>query len=215
MLVAERIADRTHPLAHPQRRRIAERRHRQAGLAVDLDQRDVGVGIGADDAGAQAAAVRQLDGDALGALDDVVVRQDAAVGVDDEAAAGAAARGSRSNRGVPKSNGSSNRSGGSGIGVRAGAGGPRRPSTWRRCSRRPVDPLDDVGEVDELERALRRSPAFEIALGASDLGAGHDRRPRDAAGEDGPDEKRHDGGQGEGDEGEATRHIQVATCSPL
>ena len=42
------------------------------------------------DARAQAAAVGQLHGDPLGAVDDVVVGEDAAVGVDDEAAAGAA-----------------------------------------------------------------------------------------------------------------------------
>ena len=93
VLVAERVADREDPLAHPQRRRIAERRDRQPGLAVDLDQRDVGVGIGADDARAESPAVRQLHRDPLGAIDDVVVGQDAAVGVDDEAAAGAAPRG--------------------------------------------------------------------------------------------------------------------------
>ena len=63
------------------------------GLAVDLDQGDVGLRIRADDSGAHAPAVGQLDDDALGAIDDVLVRQDAAVGVDDEAAAGAAARG--------------------------------------------------------------------------------------------------------------------------
>jgi hypothetical protein len=89
VLVAERVADRADPLAHPQRGRIAQRRHRQAGLAVDLDQRDVGVGIGADGAGAKRPPVRELDDDALGAVDDVVVGEDAAVGVDDEAAAGA------------------------------------------------------------------------------------------------------------------------------
>ena len=96
VLVAERVADRAHPLAHPQRRRIADRRDRQARLAVDLDQRDVGVGIGADDARAQRPAVRQLDDDPLGALDDMVVGEDAAVGVDDEAAARAAPRVCRS-----------------------------------------------------------------------------------------------------------------------
>ena len=48
--------------------------------------------IGADHVRPQRPAVGQLHGDPLGALDHVIVRQDAAVGVDDEAAAGAAAR---------------------------------------------------------------------------------------------------------------------------
>jgi hypothetical protein len=92
VFVAERVANRAHPLTHPQLRRLAERRDRQAALAVHLDQGDVGVRIGADDAGAQRAAVGQFDDDPFGAVDDVVVGQDAAVGVDDEAAAGAAPR---------------------------------------------------------------------------------------------------------------------------
>jgi hypothetical protein len=62
VLVAE-ISDGAHPFAHAERRRVAERRDRQARLAVDLDERDVGVGIGAMTR-VQAAAVRQLDGDA-------------------------------------------------------------------------------------------------------------------------------------------------------
>ena len=56
-------------------------------LRVDLDQRDVGVGIDAEHARLQAAAVGKLHHDPLGVLDHVVVRQDLAVALDDEAAA--------------------------------------------------------------------------------------------------------------------------------
>ena len=41
---------------------------------------------------AQAAAVGELDGDPIGVLDDVMIREDVALVVDDEAGAGAAAR---------------------------------------------------------------------------------------------------------------------------
>ena len=188
-----------------QRRGIAERRHRQPGLAVDLDERDVGVGIGADHAGAQTAAVRQLDRDALGAIDDVVVRQDAAVGVDDEAAAGAAAhriavvpRRPEVERLVEQVRAAR------AAGVRGAAGGvaPRVVASMFTTAR--VDALDDVREIDD--RAARAVAGFrrirDFALGRRRR-PGHDRRPRHAAGEDGPDEERHDGGEGEGDEGEA------------
>ena len=43
-------------------------------------QRDVDVGIGADDSRAQRAAVGQLHRDPLGAVDDVMVGEDVAVG---------------------------------------------------------------------------------------------------------------------------------------
>src|SRR5205823_1262708 len=81
VLVAERIPDGADPLAHAQHRRVAERRNRKPRLAVDLDQRNVGVRIGADHAGAEAAAVGQLHRDPLGTIDHVVVGQDAAVDV--------------------------------------------------------------------------------------------------------------------------------------
>ena len=59
---------------------------------LHLDQRDVGVRIGPDHLGAQAAAVGQLDRDPVGALDHVVVGEDVTLLVDDEAGAGAAPR---------------------------------------------------------------------------------------------------------------------------
>ena len=64
--------------------KVAER---QRSSAVDLDQREVGVRILADHLGRQLAAVLQGDGDLVGAVDDVVVGDDQAVVVDDEAGA--------------------------------------------------------------------------------------------------------------------------------
>ena len=61
-------------------------------LPVHLNQRDVGVWIGSHNVRAESPPVGELDGDALGPVDDVVVRQDAAVGVDDEPAAFAPTR---------------------------------------------------------------------------------------------------------------------------
>ena len=85
---AERIADGQHPLADAGVVAVAER-HRRQRLGVDLEDRDVGVGIGADDLGLELPPVEQPDRDLLGALDHVVVGQDVAVGRDDEARAAA------------------------------------------------------------------------------------------------------------------------------
>ena len=65
---------------------------RQRPRGINLDERDIGVGIRADARRVQVPAVRQPHHDAIGAVDDVMVREDQTVGVDDEAGAGAAAR---------------------------------------------------------------------------------------------------------------------------
>ncbi len=58
-----------------QRVRVAERRLRQPVRARDPDQRHVDGRIGAHDIGAEDTAVGQRHRDAVGRLDDVVVRQ--------------------------------------------------------------------------------------------------------------------------------------------
>ncbi len=74
---AERIADRADPLADTQGVGIAQRRDRQAApFALNMQQRDVDRRIGADDIGAKRAAVIERDRHAIGAGDDVVVRED-------------------------------------------------------------------------------------------------------------------------------------------
>jgi hypothetical protein len=52
-----------------------------------LIDRDVGLGVASHDAGRKLASVGQGDGDLLGPVDDVVVRDDVAVGADDDARA--------------------------------------------------------------------------------------------------------------------------------
>ena len=84
---AERIADRHDVVADAQRRRIAERDARQV-RGVDLQHREIRAFVRADDARREAAVLEQRDGDLVGVRDDVMVRQDVAVGgVDDDARA--------------------------------------------------------------------------------------------------------------------------------
>src|SRR5207247_47107 len=56
---------------------------------VDLEDGQVGGGVPAEDPGGELAAVGQSDGDRGGAVDDVVVGHDDAVGAEHEPAAGA------------------------------------------------------------------------------------------------------------------------------
>ena len=148
-----------------------------------------------------AAAVRELDDDPLGALDDVVVRQDAAVGVDDEAAAGAAARRIAIVARRPKSNGRRT-VGRSGSERRGRAGALADPRGRVDVHDGRVDPLDDVREVDERTADAAPTAGGDAvawpAWARGDAGA-DDRRPASsAAGEDGADQKRDDGASGQG-----------------
>ena len=95
---AERIADGDHQLAALKLLGIAERRGRQGHRLVDADQRQIGVGIVADEPRGEVLAVRRRHLDARGGwrccrAGDVAVGQDQPVGRDDDAGAGAAARG--------------------------------------------------------------------------------------------------------------------------
>ena len=84
---AERIADRQHHVADP---RLFERAPSViAGRfgSVDLDHREIGLGIGADHLGGRLAAVGQRDLDFIGRFDHVVVGQDVAFRADDHAGA--------------------------------------------------------------------------------------------------------------------------------
>ena len=92
VLVGQRVADGAHPLADPQPRGVAQHGVRERARALDPDQRDVRIRIRSHQVGAQRAAVGQLHGETLGAFDHVVVREDVAFGVDQEAGARAAPR---------------------------------------------------------------------------------------------------------------------------
>ena len=94
MVEAERIADGHHPVAGLHLFRVAEAgfRQRAAGLFGQLDQGAVGQRVAADHLRVELGAVvftKNLHGDLGGVLDDMVVRQDEAGLVDDEAGAGA------------------------------------------------------------------------------------------------------------------------------
>ena len=202
VFVAERIADRAHPLAHPQRRGVAERRHGQPRLSVDLDQRDIGVRVGSDDARAHRAAVRQFHGDALGAIDDVVVGEDAAVGVDDEPAAGAAVRTI-----AVLARAELERFGR--IGNAGAIAAPPRLAAARGrvdVDHSGVDALDDVREIDGWAED-GRGPRHEPGRRRFRLRPGLDRRARDAAREDRADQESDERGERDGDERKAPRHV--------
>ena len=206
MLVAERVADGAHPLAHAQRAGIAKRGDRQTSLAIHLDQRDVGVRIRTDDARTQRAAVGKLDRNPLGAIDHVIVGQDAAVGIDDEAAARPAPRCVTPSAVGPVE----------GIGrIRAdSAAPPRLPAPRRRVDihDRRIDPFDHIGKIHQARRSRRRSTGMDGRSNRSHSrrrGSGGDGRMRGSAGDNRADKKGDDGGQRKRDDGEPFRHYPV------
>ena len=83
----QRIADGDHRLADHQVAAVAQLQRRQRLVAVNLQNRQIGIGIGADQIRRQLAAVGQLDGDLPGAVDHVIVGDDVSVRVNDESAA--------------------------------------------------------------------------------------------------------------------------------
>ena len=87
VLVAVGIADRDDRFARHQIGRRAQRYHRQRTLRVDLDDRQVGFQVAGQQLGDVPAAVGQGDDDFMDALDDVVVGDDVAAGIDHHAGA--------------------------------------------------------------------------------------------------------------------------------
>ena len=83
---AERVADRQHDVADLHRVGVAEHERRQV-LRVDLHDREVGRGVGADDLRGERAVVGQLDLDVVDTLHDMVVGQDVAILARDDAGA--------------------------------------------------------------------------------------------------------------------------------
>ncbi len=86
----ERVADRDRPLADAQLVRIAQLRHRELALGLDLQHRQVGLGVAPRDLRLELPLVRQPHLDLAGVLDQVVVGEDDAGLVDDDARALAA-----------------------------------------------------------------------------------------------------------------------------
>src|SRR4029079_13154596 len=66
---------------------VAELHGRQIRRTLHLDERDVGLCVAADDLRLVLLAGRKADEDLVGVLDDVVVRDDEALRIDDEAGA--------------------------------------------------------------------------------------------------------------------------------
>ncbi|BAQ44521.1 hypothetical protein Maq22A_c05755 [Methylobacterium aquaticum] len=81
---AERVADCHDPVADL-RRAVGELHVGKGSPVGDLEERQVGLRIGADDLGRQGAAVVERDLDRLGVVHDVVVGDHVAVGRDEEA----------------------------------------------------------------------------------------------------------------------------------
>ena len=90
-LEAERVADGDDELAAAELLGIAEPRRRQVAGGVGADQREVGVGVLADELRIGRAALRVGQADVAEAVDDVAVGEDQAIRGDDEARAEAAA----------------------------------------------------------------------------------------------------------------------------
>ncbi len=83
---AQRVADRENDVADLEGIRPAEADFGQVGQ-VDLQQRELGVGVRADQRGHGHAAVGQLHANLVGVANDVIVRDDVAGAVDDDAGA--------------------------------------------------------------------------------------------------------------------------------
>ena len=87
MLVAERVADGDDRLADHEVRRRAQPDHRQRLGRVDLDQREVGLLVGGDDAGGVPGAVVQSHAEGADVVHDVEVGQHVPAAVEHDAGA--------------------------------------------------------------------------------------------------------------------------------
>ena len=87
MREAERIADRDDVVADSQLARVPER-HARESARVDLNDREIGALVRADDFRGQASVIEQRDRDLVRVLDHVMVRKNVALGrIDDDARA--------------------------------------------------------------------------------------------------------------------------------
>src|SRR5467141_985846 len=88
-LEAVRIADRDRDLTHTHRSRVAERGRRE-GIGADANDREVGLGIVADEGSLAHLSVITGHGDRIGAVDDVAVREDESIRSEEETGRAAA-----------------------------------------------------------------------------------------------------------------------------
>ena len=198
--VPERVADGAHPLAHTELVGVPERRLRQIAAARNPHQRHVDGRIAADDLRPERPAVRERHGDALGGVDDVMVRQDVAVAIDQEAAAGPlprrleVARARALHRSLAPAK----------VALRLTRLGRLRRRIDVDDGR--VDPLGHVREVHHHRRAHEPGRLGQVRTRAEPLRRRHVRLRREPAGDDQADEKRHGSGECDGDEREAFGH---------
>jgi hypothetical protein len=150
---AERAAHGEHRLAQRERRRVAEGRggERRRAAAAQLDDREVGQRIGADEVGVELPAVGERRAHAACAAGHVVVRQDVSFGGDDEAAAARFAPHLAAPVGVAEDHGEADERrahGGNGVGE----------GHWRRhLLQRRGGVLSESGEGREQRAAASRS----------------------------------------------------------
>jgi len=83
---AERVADGEHDVADAQAVHLAEGDGGEL-VGLDLQDREVGFGVAADDVGLVGLAVVERNLDVVGFFDDMEIGQDVAVGADDDAGA--------------------------------------------------------------------------------------------------------------------------------
>ena len=162
---AERIADREHPVADA-RLLLGERHKREVGAALDLDQRDVGLRIGADHLRRIGLAVVGGDLDGLGLVDHVIVGHRVAVGRDEEAGALAHREVAPARRALLRSAVTVGRAEAAEEALHRRAGRERRVAALEAVHARAFDLdahrdhrgfhlLDDVGKADRALRVLR------------------------------------------------------------
>ncbi len=178
----ERIADREHHITRAQHIRAAHRHDRRV-LQIHAQDREIGIRIGADDGGRGDTTVRQLHADLVRALDHVMVGDQVAVGVEDDARAEAAFHALPDLGGI--------------LSQQRIAGGAR-PAGWRPRGRVNVN-YSRSGAADRIgERPARVALARRKRHGRSRgfLRGGRGGR----AGLRGPDQQQ-DGGNGEAHQG--------------
>ena len=77
--LAKRVAHGHHPVAHPHQVTVAELHEGQRFVTFNLQQGDIGLGVGANQFGIQGFARIELDLDFVGPFDDVIVGHDIAI----------------------------------------------------------------------------------------------------------------------------------------
>lgn len=84
---AEGVADGENAIADARLVAVAKLHGRERGLALDLNDTEIGPAVATDDLGGENRAVLKGDRDLVGILDDMIIGHDVAIGRDDKARA--------------------------------------------------------------------------------------------------------------------------------